>query len=81
MRKIFITTDSGTEKLCPRCQDYWPATPEFFWKKGEGLHSYCKACFSERQAELKAGAPRKHHRRTSAEIQQSKIELYGGMNI
>ena len=77
----FITTDTGLEKLCSRCQDYWPATEEFFWKRGIGLHSYCRACCNERQAELKAGAPRKQHRRTAAEIRQSKVNLYGGMHI
>ncbi len=37
------------EKRCSRCKDYWPADLEFFYRahKGDGLHTYCKACYVE----------------------------------
>jgi hypothetical protein len=56
------------EKQCARCKEWWPADTEFFYRKGDGLHSYCRACFLERRGELRAGAPRKIER-------GSKIEL------
>jgi len=38
--------DNG-EILCPGCDDYWPETPEFFFrdaKRKSGLMLHCKAC-------------------------------------
>lgn len=43
------------ERICARCREAWPADEEFFHKKGDGLHSYCKACVSERCKELRGG--------------------------
>lgn len=46
------------EKTCARCKEDWPADLEFFHQhKGhkDGLHSYCKACVSERCRELRGG--------------------------
>lgn len=41
-------TDYGVmEKLCPKCHEWWPADREFFYKEGNGLTSWCKACISE----------------------------------
>lgn len=51
-RKI---TELGLELRCARCKEYWPADPEYFHKKGDGLHSYCRACVSERCKELRGG--------------------------
>lgn len=48
-------TELGLEILCARCQEYWPADLEFFHKKGDGLHSYCRACVNERCYELRGG--------------------------
>jgi len=62
--KMRFTEDLGWEKKCARCKDFWPATNEYFHKRGDGLHSYCKACVTERTRELNAGAPRKHERRS-----------------
>lgn len=57
-------TDLGTERRCPRCREFWPATTEFFYPLSVArLHSYCKACFSERQRELRQGFPKKRIRR------------------
>lgn len=42
--------EDGTEKLCARCDDWWPATPEYFFRAvaGEGgLFYCCKACFAD----------------------------------
>lgn len=38
-------TELGTEKWCGRCQDWWPADTEFFWKTSKGLWYCCKACY------------------------------------
>lgn len=41
------TLDILSQKLCPKCNTFFPATPEFFHrdKQGkDGLHSPCKAC-------------------------------------
>lgn len=38
------------EKYCIRCDDWWPATPEYFFRAaaGEGgLFYCCKACFAD----------------------------------
>lgn len=62
-------TELGKERQCARCEEFWPLTSEFFPRRGDGFHSYCKACCWDRTAELKAGAPRKHIRRSPAEIE------------
>jgi hypothetical protein len=70
MTRPSIRTELGRELLCPRCGDYWPATPEFFYRRGQGKgwHSYCKACYLERRAELRSGADRKNkERKTTCE--------------
>ena len=59
---MYRDTETGPEKRCGRCHEYWPATVEFFFRKGAGLHNYCKACCTERTRELRAGAPRKNKR-------------------
>ena len=44
------TTDTGLEKLCVKCIEWWPADLEFFYadaKGGGGLYQYCKACYLE----------------------------------
>jgi hypothetical protein len=43
-------TDLGPEKLCTRCDEWWPADPEFFYSDPEGvagLFYCCKACYQE----------------------------------
>ncbi|HLO65304.1 MAG TPA: hypothetical protein VK165_20265 [Azonexus sp.] len=39
--------DGQLEKQCAQCMDYWPADTEFFYtaKTGDGLHTWCKACY------------------------------------
>jgi hypothetical protein len=54
-----IGTDMGTERLCVFCGEYWPLDDEFWNKRGNGYHSYCKACMTERKAELRSGSARK----------------------
>jgi hypothetical protein len=37
-------------KLCKRCKQEKPATPEFFYRNcqsPDGLHAYCKMCKSD----------------------------------
>ena len=66
---MIIHTELGLEKSCGRCDDFWPADEEFFHKRGEGLHSYCKACVSERCRELRSGAPRKIKRKIKEKVE------------
>lgn len=42
-------TELGLEKRCSVCGDYWPADTEFFYAKGAGLMSCCKACYVARR--------------------------------
>ena len=62
------------EKYCSRCKIWWDVGS--FHKRGDGLHSYCKRCCSERKYELRHGAPRKNRRRTRAELQATR-SLHG----
>lgn len=51
-RPLYKFTELGKEKYCPKCDDYFPATKEFFFGKnkgGVGLESCCKACYMERK--------------------------------
>jgi len=66
----WIQTELGWERWCIRCEDYWP--PDFFNRKGDGLHSYCRACMTERKRELRADAQRK---RTM--IHEKSYDLHG----
>jgi hypothetical protein len=44
----------GLERLCVKCKDYWPLDDEFWFVLTDGrLHSYCKACCTQRRRELK----------------------------
>lgn len=40
-------------RYCARCQEWWPATAEFFFRKslarGGALMRECVACYSERE--------------------------------
>lgn len=48
----YVETELGIEQRCPSCGTYWPADSEFFYIKGNGLSSHCKACFRERTGRL-----------------------------
>lgn len=55
-RPLYIFTELGKEKHCPKCDDYFPATKEFFFGKNKGstqLESCCKACYMERKRNYK----------------------------
>lgn len=44
--------DGTLEKLCCRCNTYWPADTEFYFPMiyhNDGLHTCCKACYLERR--------------------------------
>ena len=56
-------TECGTEKLCTRCNEWWPADGEFFAPDSQGsgqLYHYCRACHIEwrrsRRDQRSAGA-------------------------
>ncbi|MCR6477556.1 hypothetical protein VG_p32 [Variovorax phage VarioGold] len=43
-------TVDGVEKLCTKCDEWWPADREFFFGDPEGVHRLfycCKACYRE----------------------------------
>lgn len=47
---IEIDVELGPVKRCPRCQEWWPADDEFFYRTKatpSGLQSWCKACWHE----------------------------------
>jgi hypothetical protein len=46
----FRMTDLGLEKLCSRCDEYYPADTEFWYyqpSSRQGLNNYCHACYRE----------------------------------
>lgn len=47
--KIYCFEDALLMKRCARCRDYWPADTEFFYsvKVGDGINTWCKACYQE----------------------------------
>ena len=54
MKERFDPELGEMERHCPDCDEWWPATREFFYTTGakDGgtkLHSYCKACYEERR--------------------------------
>ena len=53
-------------RYCPDCDDWWPATREFFYTKGRKdnpkLHSYCKACYKERRKRYRRPYVPRHRR-------------------
>lgn len=58
-RPLYKYTELGKEKYCPKCDEYFPATKEFFFgknKNGAGLESCCKACYMERKRSYKGAA-------------------------
>lgn len=48
------TPGLGLEKQCGRCGEWWPADREFFTtgSGAYGLHSWCRACQTERRGQL-----------------------------
>lgn len=51
----YIKTELGLEKYCKGCDEYYPATKEFFFGTGrvkkDGSHcleTLCKACYKEK---------------------------------
>ena len=55
MKNRFIETELGIEKLCKGCNEYFPASKEFFFGTGyvkkdgsESLETLCKACYVEK---------------------------------
>lgn len=49
--------ETGQEKLCTRCDEWWPADLEFFFSDPggvAGLFYCCKACYREWMTENRA---------------------------
>lgn len=50
--------ETGLEKFCAKCDDWWPADPEFFWVTKGKLFHCCKACYHENDKRKgRRGAP------------------------
>lgn len=49
--------DDARLKNCPVCLRSLPATTEFFWKKGQGLHRRCAICMRAADKAKYAAAP------------------------
>ena len=68
---LYIVTELGREKRCPRCGEYWPATGEFFWprsgRRSHLLRPWCHAC----EEEYKAGWRK---RRVAREVKKGSAE-------
>ncbi|WP_281687593.1 hypothetical protein [Pseudomonas citronellolis] len=59
----FQTTVDGLEQLCSKCDEYWPADTDFFFKAPNGkLQAYCKACYYEMPSMQKRLAARSKRR-------------------
>lgn len=52
------TTELGTERLCTKCDEYWPDDAEFFYTKNGKTQQPCKACYVQlpSRAARRAGA-------------------------
>lgn len=47
-RATEIETELGIERLCTRCQEFWPRDAEFWFLRADGrVLGHCKACFYE----------------------------------
>ena len=47
-REVRHNPEVGEEQLCPRCDEWWPADPEFFYVHRGRTVLTCKACCAER---------------------------------
>lgn len=55
----YVMSEIGLERLCGRCNEYYPADTEFWgWMPSDstGLHAYCRACRDDYRM---AGGPSK----------------------
>ena len=45
-RKMRVSEELGLEYWCSKCEEFYPADREFFYKDGNksGLHLWCKPC-------------------------------------
>lgn len=51
-KPLRITTERGVEKICSKCDEYFPATTKLFNKRNnahDGLQNYCKVCEKKRR--------------------------------
>lgn len=72
-KPLFIQTELGKEKYCKGCDDYHPATKEFFWATGwikkdgsPSLETLCKACYKARYKPWVKGCYNISHRYAGA---------------
>lgn len=56
LHRVLKIIDGELHKYCSKCKDWWPATPEFYYKSAKmqgGLHNWCRACIHDRRVERK----------------------------
>jgi hypothetical protein len=53
-----VYTDAGLEKMCAKCNCFWPMDTEFWFprKTEDGLFGWCRACYIAQRWPLR-GAP------------------------
>ena len=65
------------EKFCPKCQEWWPADPEFFYadrSSKDGLFQWCKACYMDyRHSRRPPGAVRRLLPKEDARVRSREI--------
>lgn len=37
----------GVQRVCSRCQEPWPLEAEYYWRRGQGWQTWCRACHYE----------------------------------
>ncbi|SES15230.1 hypothetical protein SAMN04487958_10814 [Vreelandella subterranea] len=47
MSKWTQITELGQERLCSKCNDWWPDDPEFFYQSNGKSRQPCKACYEQ----------------------------------
>lgn len=46
-RSNVVMTDIGPQKLCTKCEEWWPDDAEFFYRSGGKTIQPCKACYEQ----------------------------------
>ena len=53
-----LDEDGEIERQCSKCEEWWPASAEFFYAAKGVLHAWCKVCILERNQEPTVKAQR-----------------------
>lgn len=69
-----MTSPDSTTKTCTKCDNQFPATPEYFYRdasKSDGMQSCCKPCQQTRN---------RHYYEANAEKERERVRQYREMN-